>query len=204
MKTSDDTPKTVNKKSKPIPSALRFVLDLGPLAVFFIGFRLHGLMLATAMLIGCTTLSLSYIYYRERKIAPLPLVTGLMVATLGGLTLALQNEQFIKMKPTFVNLLFCSVLLGGLAFKKPMLKWALGYAISLEDRGWFLLSLRWGLFFGFLALLNEYIWRNYPTDFWVNFKVFGVLSCTLVFTILQIPLMKRYLIEDTEKDKKSE
>src|SRR5690606_26779187 len=108
----------------------------------------------------------------------------------------LNDETFVKMKPTIVNLIFSSVLLGGLACKKPLLKYVLHYALQLEERGWWLLSLRWGLFFAFLAGLNEYIWRNYPTDFWVSFKVFGMLTCTVIFTACQFPLIQRYLIAD--------
>lgn len=187
-----------------IPPSLRFALDFGPLAAFFIGYRTYGLMIATTLLMVLTIGSLAYTYAKEKKLAPLPMLTGLMVALLGGLTLVLQDEQFIKMKPTFVNTLFSATLLGGLIFKKPLLKWALGYVIMLEERGWFLLSLRWGIFFGFLAALNEYIWRNYPTEFWVNFKVFGMLVLTLIFTLLQLPLMKRYLIEENTRARGSE
>jgi intracellular septation protein len=181
-----------------IAPSIRLLLDMGPLAAFFITYRIYDLMIATGALIVCTTLSLAYIYFKERKLAPMPLVTGVMVTFFGALTLLLHDEQFIKMKPTIVNLLFASILLGGLIFKKPMLKWALGYALQMEERGWWLLSLRWGLFFVFLAGLNEFIWRSFPTDFWVNFKVFGMLSCTIVFTLFQLPLMKRYLIEPVD------
>jgi intracellular septation protein len=96
------------------------------------------------------------------------------------------------MKPTIVNVIFASILLGGLYFKKPLLKFALGSALELSDKGWSLLSLRWGLFFLFLAALNEFIWRNSTEDFWVNFKVFGMLTLTMVFSLLQLPLIKKY------------
>lgn len=186
----------VKQPMERLSAGMRFALDFSPLAVFFIGYRLHGLMLATALLIALTLISLAVTYWKERKIAPMPLVTGVIVAVFGSMTLILQDEQFIKMKPTIVNALFSSLLLGGVMLKKPLLKWVLGYAISLEEKGWMKLSFRWGLYFAFLALLNEYIWRNYPTDFWVDFKVFGMLALTVIFTLLQLPLMKRYLIED--------
>jgi intracellular septation protein len=182
---------------KSAPPTLRAALDFAPLALFFIVFKWQGLLPATAALVATTLICLAIIYALEKKLAMMPLVTGIMVTLLGGITLYLHDEQFIKMKPTAVNLLFASVLLGGVAFKKPMLKYVMSYAFQLTDRGWILLSLRWGLFFIGLAALNEYIWRNYSTDFWVNFKVFGMLTCTLVFTIAQLPLIKRHMIEET-------
>lgn len=175
---------------------MRATLDFAPLALFFVVFKLYGLLPATATLIGVTLISLAVTYAIEKKLAVMPLVTGVLVTVMGGLTLYLQDEHFIKMKPTIVNLLFATVLLGGVTFKKPMLKYVMSYAIQLTDRGWMILSLRWGLFFVGLAVLNEYIWRNYPTDFWVNFKVFGMLTCTIIFTVAQLPLMKRYMVEE--------
>ncbi len=174
---------------------LKATLDFAPLGLFFIVFKLHGLPAATAALIAATLISLAIIYTIERKLAVMPLLTGVFVTLFGGLTLYLHNDQFIKMKPTIINLIFASVLLIGVSLKKPMMKYVMEYAVQLTDRGWMLLSLRWGMFFVFLAALNEFIWRNYPTDFWVNFKVFGMLTCTIVFTIAQLPLIKRYLIE---------
>lgn len=176
-------------------STLRFLVDFGPLAAFFAVYKLYGLMAATAVLIAATTLALSVGYLKERKIAILPMITGVLVLVFGGLTLWLQDEYFIKIKPTIINLLFAIVLLGGCWFKKPLLKYVLGYALDMTERGWMLLSFRWGMFFMFLAGLNEYVWRTQPTDFWVSFKVFGMLSCTIIFTLLQLPLMKREMIE---------
>lgn len=173
------------------------MLDFGPLLAFFIAYRLAGLLAATALLIGCTLLSLAVTYLREKRVALMPLVSGVMVTIFGGLTLLLQDELFIKMKPTLVNLLFAALLLGGLCFKKPTLKLLLGEAVCLRDEGWLILTRRWGLFFIFLAALNEAIWRNFPTDFWVNFKVFGMLTLTLLFTAGQLPLIQKYLIEES-------
>ena len=129
----------------------------------------------------------------------MPLISGVAVTLLGGLTLFLHDEYFIKIKPTFVNLLFASILLGGLYFQKPMFKYVLGHAFTLTEEGWRVLSLRWGIFFVFLAGLNEVIWRNFSTDFWVNFKVFGMLSLTMLFTLTQIPLLKKYWVEEAKE-----
>lgn len=172
---------------------LKFWIDLAPLAAFFIGYRFGDLMLATALIIATTLACLTISYIIERKIALSPLISGILVAVFGGLTLALNDEYFIKIKPTIINLLFAVVLIGGVViFKRGLLKFLLEAAFSLTDEGWRVLSLRWGMFFVFLAILNEIIWRNFSTDFWVSFKVFGMLTCTIAFTLSQIPLMKRY------------
>lgn len=176
---------------------LKFWIDLAPLAAFFIGYRLGDLMLATTLIIATTAACLAYVYYVERKIALSPLISGVLVAVFGGLTLALNDEYFIKIKPTIINLLFAVVLIGGvIIFKRGLLKYLFEAAFSLTDQGWRVLSLRWGVFFIFLAVLNEIIWRNFSTDFWVSFKVFGMLTCTIAFTLSQLPLIKRYASPD--------
>jgi intracellular septation protein len=182
--------------SKLMPPSLKFLLDMGPLIVFFLVYRMADLMTATGALIVFTMVSLLVTYLLEKRLAMMPLVSGIMVAFFGGLTLILHDELFIKMKPTLVNLLFAVVLLGGLYFKKPLLKYALGSALELRDEGWMKLSRNWGLYFIFLAGLNEVIWRNFSTDFWVNFKVFGMFTCTILFTIAQLPLIKKYVVEN--------
>jgi intracellular septation protein len=177
---------------------LKLVLDLGPLLVFFVAYRFAGLLAATAALMVFTLASLALTYALERKIAIMPLVSGVAVAVFGGATLLLEDELFIKMKPTLVNLLFSAILLGGLAYGKPLMKYLLGEAMSLTERGWRLLSRNWGLFFLFLAALNEVIWRHFPTDFWVNFKVFGMFTLTLLFTACQFPMIKREWVEESD------
>ena len=174
---------------------LRLTLDFGPLLAFFLAYRFAGLLAATAALIVFTLLSLAVTYAKEKQIAVMPLASGVVVTVLGGLTLYLHDETFIKIKPTLINLLFAAILLGGLCFGKSLFKYVLGHAFSLQEKGWRILSLRWGLFFIFLAALNEIIWRNFPTDFWVNFKVFGMFTLTMLFTISQIPLIKKYWME---------
>lgn len=148
--------------------------------------------MATGVLIGCTALTLAITYYLERKIALNPLISGIVIAFFGGLTIALHDDTFIKMKPTLVNLLFAAILLGGLLKKKSLLKPLLGTALHLTDRGWNILSFRWGIFFIVLAMLNEYIWRNYREAFWVNFKVFGMLPLTMLFMACQYPLIMKH------------
>lgn len=180
------------------PSNSRLLLDFLPLAVFFIAYKLADILVATAALVVATLVSLLITYIREKTIAPTPLVSGVAVTVFGILTLWLNDETFIKVKPTIVNLLFAAILLVGVCFKKPLLKMMLGSALLMQEEGWYKLSIRWGVFFIFLAALNEYIWRSYSTEFWVDFKVFGMFTCTIVFTFLQIPLMQRYMIMEED------
>ena len=134
----------------------------------------------------------------------MPLITAIIVGIFGGLTLWLQDETFIKMKPTIVEGLFSAILLGGLAVKRPLLKPLLGHAWPMKDRGWTILSFRFAIFFAAMAVLNEIIWRNYPTDLWVTFKVVGLMGLTLLFAITQAPLMKRFALPlDKEAGSKS-
>lgn len=177
-------------------SHLRFVLDFSPLVVFFAIYKLTGLLPATATLIVFTLISLAITYALEKRIAVMPLISGIVITVMGALTLLLHDETFIKIKPTVVNLLFAAILLGGLYCRKSLFKYVLGHAMQLQDEGWRQLSWRWGLFFMFLALLNEIVWRNFSTDFWVDFKVFGMFSLTMLFTLLQLPLIKRFWMED--------
>ena len=174
----------------------KLILDLGPLLLFFLAYRTFGLLAATGTLIAFTLLSLALFYWREKRVAMMPLVSAIAVTIFGGLTLVLKDELFIKMKPTFVNLLFAAILIGGVYYKKPLLKFLLSDAFSISDEGWMKLSLRWGWFFIFLAGLNETIWRNFSTDFWVDFKVFGMFTLTMAFTLSQLPLIKKYWVEE--------
>ncbi|NBX02861.1 MAG: septation protein A [Alphaproteobacteria bacterium] len=178
------------------PHKTPFLCDFGPLICFFATNKFYGLLVATSVLIAATALSLIYMYVRHKRVPFMPLFSGAMVAIFGGITLLLHDEFYIKIKPTVLNLLFAAILLGGVMLKKPMLKYLLGEALQLADEGWMKLSARWGFYFIFLAALNEFIWRNFTTDFWVNFKVFGMMTCTILFTLTQLPLMKRYMVEE--------
>lgn len=178
---------------------LRFALDFGPLLAFFAAYQAAGLMAATVTLILCTLGALAFLYAKERKVAITPLVTGIAVTVFGGLTLLLQDETFIKIKPTLVNLLFAIILFIGLATGRPLLKYLLESAFRLDEQGWRLLTRRWAFFFVALAALNEVIWRNFSTDFWVSFKVFGMLTATIAFTLAQIPLISRHMVEERQE-----
>ena len=188
-----------SKNNSPPSQKLKLICDFGPLLVFFLGFRLFGLLPATFALIVATVAALAVMYVLERRIAIMPLFSGVAVAVFGGITLYLHDETFIKIKPTVINSLFSVILLVGYWRGKAVLKYLLSDAFQLDEQGWLTLSFRWGLFFLFLAGLNEAIWRNFPTEFWVNFKVFGMFTLTMAFTLSQIPLMKRHMLEDAPK-----
>jgi intracellular septation protein len=147
---------------------------------------------ATALFIVATLAALAINYALVRKLPIMPMVSGVVVVVFGGLTLALQNDIFIKLKPTIVNTMFGLILLGGLYFRKPLLAIVLDSMFELTEEGWRKLTLRWALFFFALAALNEIVWRTQTTDFWVSFKVLGIMPLTIVFALAQTPLLLRY------------
>lgn len=181
------------------PQIIKLVLELGPLVVFFIVNARVDIFAATAWFMGAMVVSLVLSKLIMKRIAIMPLVTGVVVLVFGGLTLYLQDDTFIKMKPTIVNTLFGGVLLGGMLFGQSMLKYVFGEVYKLQERGWWLMTLRWGIFFFVLAVLNEVIWRNFTTDQWVAFKVWGIMPLTLVFSMFQLPLLNKYAYVEKAK-----
>ena len=180
---------------------LKPVVDYVPLIVFFALYWLLDLYAATAGLMLAVIIGLILSYALERTVPTMPLVTAGLVIVFGGLTLALNDERFIKMKPTIVQGLFSAILLGSLLIRRPILKNFFGTAWQLTDQGWQKLTLRLGLFFAAAGVLNEIVWRTQSTDFWVNFKVFGLIGITMLFMISQIPLINRYrLAEDNPSE----
>lgn len=174
------------------PQLLKLVLELGPLVIFFVVNARADIFAATAWFMGAMVISLVLSKLIMKRIAIMPLVTGVVVLVFGGLTLYLQDDTFIKMKPTIVNVLFGGVLLGGMVFGQSLLKYVFGEVYKLQERGWWLMTLRWGVFFFVLAILNEVVWRNFTTDQWVAFKVWGIMPLTLVFSMFQLPLLNKY------------
>ena len=177
-------------------SISKLLIDIGPLAVFFIFYSRSDLKSAIIPFMIATIIAVLFSYIMEKKIPVMPTVSALIILIFGGLTIYFDNEVFFKMKPTIINLLFALILYGGMIVKKPLLKFLLGAAIKLEDEGWKILTQRWISFFIALAILNEIVWRTQSTDIWVNFKVFGILPITFIFTMTQFPLIKKYQIED--------
>ena len=171
---------------------LKLAIELGPLAVFFIANAQGGIFWGTAAFMVATLVSLAAARTLLGRIAVMPLVTGVFVLIFGGLTIWLQDELFIKMKPTIVNSLFAAILIGGLLAGHALLRHLFGEVFQLTDEGWRRLTLRWALFFCALAVLNEVVWRNFSTDAWVSFKVFGIMPLTMLFAVSQIGLLKTY------------
>jgi len=180
----------MNKKQAP--RWLRPATDYGPIVVFFAAYYTGGLMTATAAIMAATGVALVASLIFERRVPVMPLITAGVVGVFGGLTLWLQDETFIKMKPTIIQALFSVVLFGGLLFGKSFLRSMMGGAWEMEDKGWRILTFRFAIFFAVMAGINEVVWRTQTTDFWVNFKVFGIMGLTMVFAMAQTPLLNRY------------
>ena len=177
-------------------SISKILVDIGPLAIFFIFYTRGDLKSAILPFMITTVIAVLFSYIVEKKIPIMPTVGAAIILVFGGLTIYFDNEVFFKMKPTIINLLFGAILYGGEIMKKPLLKYLLGATLKLKEEGWSILTKRWISFFIALAILNEIIWRTQSTDLWVNFKVFGILPITFIFTMTQFSLIKKYQIED--------
>lgn len=191
---------SIVQKSDVLP-LLKLVLELGPLVIFFLMNSYYGIFYATGAFMIATTASLIASRLLLKRIPMLALVTGFFVIVFGALTLYLENETFIKVKPTIVNTLFATILAAGLYFQRPLLKLLLGEVLKLQEEGWRLLTIRWACFFLFLAMLNEVVWRNFSTDTWVSFKVFGIMPLTFLFMMSQITLVIQYQLEEPTEEK---
>ena len=181
--------------------AVKLALELGPLVLFFFGNAYSDrlgvpesqrIFAATGIFIAATAVALAVHFFLVRRLPIMPLVSGAIVLVFGGLTLFLQDELFIKLKPTIVNTMFGLILLGGYYWRKPILAVVLDSVLDLTEEGWRKLTLRWSLFFFVLAILNEVVWRTQTTDLWVKFKVFGIMPLTVAFALAQTPLIMRH------------
>jgi len=205
MTTIDDRPttksSTTTPRAKTIDPTLKLVLELGPLACFFLASYRYGLQTATGVLMVGVVVTLVVSYALTRRLPIMPVVTAAAVLVFGALTLYFDNPVFIKVKPTVINCIFGAALLGGLVLQKPLLPIVLDSALHLDEDGWRKLTFRWGLFFFVLAALNEIVWRTQSEVFWAGFKVFGTMPLTLLFALSQVPLiMKHDLKAKTPQD----
>jgi intracellular septation protein len=189
-----DEEKTMAEKQQLNPM-LKLGLDIGPLILFFAANAKFGIYAATGAFMVAVLAALAFSYVMTKHIAIMPVVTAIIVLVFGGLTLVLHDDLFIKLKPTIIYVLFAGVLLGGLAFGKQFLSILFDQMFHLTPEGWRKLTWRWALFFLFLAVLNEIVWRTQTTDFWVSFKLFGVVPLTMAFGALQYPLLTKYAAE---------
>ena len=180
-------------------SFLKFVTDFGPLLIFLIVYYNgdKNLKVAIPPFIVATLIALAVVWFIERKIPMVPLLGGIFITLFGGLTIYFDNPVFIYVKPTIINILFGLALLFGKYFTaEPLLKKMLGNSMKLNDEGWKILNNRWVYFFFSLALLNEMVWRTQSEEFWVNFKVWGILPLTLIFTAFQISIINKYKLNE--------
>jgi intracellular septation protein len=180
-------------RAKAMQSPLvKLALDLGPLIVFFAAFRFLDIYVATAAFMAATLAALALGYLRDRKLAPMPLFTAVLVVIFGGLTLYLKNDAFIKAKPTVLYAFMGALLVGGLAFNRLFIKYVFGQAFDLSEEGWRKLTWRWAFFAFALAILNEIVWRNFSTTLWVDFKVWGIMPLVFLFALAQTPLVLKH------------
>jgi intracellular septation protein len=176
----------------PLSPGKRLALDLGPLLLFFAAYEMAGIYVATGVFMVTIMVALGLGYWLERRLGAMPLFTAFLVLVFGGLTIYLKNDTFIKMKPTVLYALFGFTLIGGLKFNRLFIKYIFTQAFDLTEEGWRKLTWRWGLFFLFLAVVNEIVWRSFSTEVWVNFKVWAVLPIFVVFALAQTPLVQKY------------
>ena len=180
-------------------SFLKFITDFGPLLVFFFFYYNSdkNLKIAIPPFIIATIIALAIVWMLEKKIPMVPLIGGILITFFGGLTIYFNNPVFIYIKPTIINILFGLALLFGKYFtNEPILKKILGKSIVLKDEGWNILSRRWIFFFFTIALFNEIVWRTQAEEFWVNFKVWGLLPITFIFTAFQVSLITKYKVDE--------
>lgn len=174
---------------------MKFLHEYLPIIVFFLTYKLaktpDPLITATIALLLVTVVVIALSKVLGKKIPAVSLFSAFILAIFGGLTIILKDEIFIKLKPTIINLIFSAILFYGYLSKKPLLSYILGEQIKISHQAWLTLSLRWALFFVFLAILNEIIWRSFSTEFWVQFKLFGMMPISVIFTISQAPFLIR-------------
>ena len=198
------------EKGKAVNPLLKLALEFGPLAIFFFansyGDRLLGvaedrrIFVATGIFIAASLIALALSRALMGYLPRMAIVNAIVVTVFGGLTLALDDAFFIKVKPTIVNALFGSVLLGGLLFGRALLSLVLETVLQLDEEGWRKLTFRWGLFFFVLAAINEVVWRTQTQDFWVAFKVWGVMPLTMAFALAQTPLILKHEIKPAKTE----
>lgn len=182
---------------RPMPKGLKPATELGPLIIFFAAYYFGNLYIATGAIMVTTIMALAISYYYTRSLPTMPLVTAVVVMVFGGLTLYLNDETFIKMKPTIIYGLFSAALFAGLIMGKSFVKVLFDSFWNLDDEGWKKLTSRLAVFFLVMAVANEIVWRFFSTDVWVNVKVFGFTAATFLFFLSQVPLINKHTQTET-------
>ena len=177
---------------RKLDPTLKFALELGPLALFFLVFWKFGIFVATSVMMVAVLVTLVVSYIKLGRLPLMPMVTAVIVIVFGSMGLIFHNDTFIKVKPTVLYCLFSAALFFGLAFRRPILQIMFDGALHLTEAGWRILTWRWAFFFLFLAALNEYVWRHYSESAWVAFKSFGFLPLTVVFALAQTPVIMKH------------
>jgi intracellular septation protein len=206
MPMADDSNQTKTEAEPQVDRKqfLKLLIELGPLLVFFlvnaqagrfIAEPKHAIFYGTGAFMVATIAALAAARTLLGRVPVMLLVSGAFIMIFGGLTLWLQDDHFIKVKPTIIYALFALILFVGLATRMSPLKTVFGDVFRLTEEGWRRLTIRWGLFFVALAILNELVWRNFSTDSWVAFKVFGIMPLISVFAVAQVGLLKRYELQ---------
>jgi intracellular septation protein len=208
--TENDRPTQATPSTEAPPEAgragLKLLLELGPLILFFVLYKRHedpreGLIQATKWFLMALLISLPLVWRLERKVPWMAIVTAIFVGVFGGLTIALDNDLFIKLKPTVASLFIAGALMAGLLRGKLFLRTLLGATLRMDDEGWKILTLRYSGFFFLVAIGNEIVWRNFSNDVWVNYKVWGILPLTMVFMMSQVGLMRRHELQTDKVEK---
>jgi len=198
-------------KKPPMSPGLKFLLEMGPLALYFMAYFRGSWLIehvslfadfkdpifpATAIFMVAAVIALVLSLVISRTILVMPLISGLVIILFGSLSLWFQNDIFAKIKPTIINSLFSIILFAGVLLKKPLLKFVFGAAFNLDEAGWHKLSFRWACFFLVLALLNEAVWRSFSTDIWMTFRTIVPLVLSIVFILTQMPLIMRHSLDN--------
>ena len=185
---------------RKLDPTLKFVLELGPLALFFLVFWKFGIFVATSVMMVAVLVTLVVSYIKLGRLPLMPMVTAVIVILFGAMGLIFHNDTFIKIKPTVLYCLFSAALFFGLAFRRPILQIMFDGALHLTEAGWRILTWRWAFFFLFLAALNEYVWRHYSESAWVTFKSFGFLPLTVVFALAQTPVIMKHESKEASQE----
>lgn len=195
---SEESPATTKPEAPKSEGWIKYAVEYGPIVLFFISYKMWGLMAATAVLIAASVAATIIGYIRAGRLPWAPIITTAIVVVFGGLTLIFKNDTFIKMKPTVVYALFAVTLWGGLLFKKPLMERLMGASLKMDHAGWRKLEARFAAFCVAMAVLNEIVWRTQTEDFWVNFK-FGSIFLTFLFMATQLPMIKRHMLPEPER-----